>query len=57
MLAIETNVMVRDPTEGHPEQSPQARALIDSYQGFITSHGRLKAEWVLRRAHGPAYGH
>jgi predicted nucleic acid-binding protein len=34
MLAIDTNLIVRYLTGDHPEQSPKARALIDSEGRF-----------------------
>ncbi len=52
MLAIDTNVMVRYVTGDHLEQSPQARALIDSHEVFIATTVLLEAEWVLRSAYG-----
>jgi predicted nucleic acid-binding protein len=35
MLAIDTNVIVRYLSGDHPEQSPQAKALIDSHDVFF----------------------
>ncbi len=52
MLAIDTNVIVRFLTSDHPEQSPQARALIDSDDVFVCTTVLLETEWVLRAAYG-----
>ncbi len=51
MLAIDTNVIVRFLTSDHPEQSPQARALIDSDDVFVCTTVLLETEWVLRAAY------
>ncbi len=52
MLAIDTNVVVRYLTGDHPEQSPRARALIDSHDVFVCTTVLLETEWVLRGAYG-----
>jgi predicted nucleic acid-binding protein len=52
MLAIDTNVVVRYLTGDHPEQSPRARALIDSHEVLVGTTDLLEAEWVLRSAYG-----
>jgi predicted nucleic acid-binding protein len=52
MLAIDTNVIVRYLTGDHPEQSPRARALIDSHEVLVCTTVLLEAEWVLRSAYG-----
>ncbi len=52
MRAIDTNVIVRYLTSDHPEQSPQARALIDSDDVFVCTTVLLETEWVLRAAYG-----
>jgi predicted nucleic acid-binding protein len=52
MRAIDTNVVVRYLTGDHPEQSPRARALVDSHQVFVCTTVLLEAEWVLRSAYG-----
>ena len=52
MLAIDTNVIVRYLTSDHPEQSPQARALIDIDDVFVCTTVLLETEWVLRAAYG-----
>ena len=52
MLAIDTNVIVRYLTSDHPEQSPQARALIYTHAIFVGTTVLLETEWVLRAAYG-----
>jgi predicted nucleic-acid-binding protein len=52
MLAIDTNVAVRYLTADHPEQSRQARALIDNAEVFVATTVLLEMEWVLRGAYG-----
>ncbi|WP_201863945.1 type II toxin-antitoxin system VapC family toxin [Microvirga soli] len=52
MLAIDTNVIVRYLTGDQPKQSPQARALIDAHEVFISMTVLLETEWVLRSAYG-----
>ncbi|MBM6583339.1 type II toxin-antitoxin system VapC family toxin [Microvirga sp. BT689] len=54
MLAIDTNVVVRYLTGDHPEQSSQARALIDGHDVFVCTTVLLETEWVLRGAYGYA---
>ena len=52
MLAIDTNVIVRYLTGDHPEQSLQARVLIDHHDVFVGTTVLLETEWVLRSAYG-----
>jgi predicted nucleic acid-binding protein len=52
MLAIDTNVIVRFLTGDHPEQSLQAKALIDGHDIFVCTTVLLETEWVLRSAYG-----
>ena len=52
MLAIDTNLIVRYLTGDHPEQSPKARALIDSEDVFVCTTVLLETEWVLRSVYG-----
>lgn len=52
MLAIDTNLIVRYLTADHPEQSPQAKALIDGTDVFVGTTVLLETEWVLRSAYG-----
>ncbi len=52
MLAIDTNLIVRYLTADHPEQSAQAKALIDSSDVFVCTTVLLETEWVLRGAYG-----
>ena len=52
MLAIDTNVIVRYLTSDHPEQSPQARALIEGHDVFVSTTVLLETERVLRAAYG-----
>jgi predicted nucleic acid-binding protein len=52
MLAIDANVAVRYLTGDHPEQSRQARALIDNAEVFVATTVLLETEWVLRGAYG-----
>ena len=52
MLAINTNVIIRYLTSDHPEQSSQARALIDGHDVFVSMTVLLETEWVLRAAYG-----
>lgn len=54
MIAIDTNVVVRYLTGDHPEQSPRARALVDSRPVFLPVTVLLETEWVLRSAYGYA---
>jgi predicted nucleic acid-binding protein len=51
MLAIDTNVIVRYLTGDHPEQSLQAKALIDRNDVFVCTTVLLETEWVLRSAY------
>jgi predicted nucleic acid-binding protein len=52
MLAIDTNIIVRYVTADHPEQSPKAKALIDSEDVFVCTTVLLECEWVLRSVYG-----
>ena len=52
MLAIDTNIVVRYLTADHPEQSPKAKALIDSEDVFVCTTVLLETEWVLRSVYG-----
>jgi predicted nucleic acid-binding protein len=54
MLAIDTNIVVRYLTADHPEQSPKAKALIDSQDVFVCTTVLLETEWVLRSVYGLA---
>jgi len=51
MIAIDTNIVVRDLTGDHPEQSARARALVDAVPVFVPITVLLEAEWVLRSAY------
>jgi predicted nucleic-acid-binding protein len=51
MLAIDTNLIVRYLTGDHPQQSPKAKALIDSEDVFVSTTVLLETEWVLRSAY------
>ncbi|PST21738.1 type II toxin-antitoxin system VapC family toxin [Mesorhizobium plurifarium] len=52
MDAIDTNLIVRYLTGDHPEQSPQARTVVDGGQVFVPVTVVLEVEWVLRSAYG-----
>jgi predicted nucleic-acid-binding protein len=52
MLAIDTNLVVRYLTADHPEQSAQAKTLIDGTDVFVCTTVLLETEWVLRSAYG-----
>ena len=52
MLAIETIAVVLYLTGDHPEQSPRARALIDSHEVLVSTTVLLETECVLRSAYG-----
>ena len=52
MLAIDTNIVIRYLTADHPEQSPKAKALIESGEVFVCTTVLLETEWVLRSAYG-----
>lgn len=54
MVAIDTNILVRFLTNDHPEQSPRARALLESQEVFVSLTVLLETEWVLRSAYGLA---
>lgn len=54
MIAIDTNVVVRYLTGDHPQQSPKARALIDSNATWLSTTVLLESEWVLRSVYGYA---
>ena len=51
MVAIDTNVLVRLLTNDHPEQSPRARALLETQEVFVSLTVLLETEWVLRSAY------
>jgi predicted nucleic acid-binding protein len=57
MLAIDTNIVVRYLTADHPEQSPKAKALINSQDVFVCTTVLLETEWVLRSVYGLAPAH
>jgi predicted nucleic acid-binding protein len=48
MLAIDTNIIVRIVTNDSPEQSPRARALVETEEVFVCTSVLLETEWVLR---------
>lgn len=52
MLAIDTNLIVRYLTGDHPEQSGQAKALIDGEDVYVCTTVLLETEWVLRSVYG-----
>jgi predicted nucleic acid-binding protein len=52
MLAIDTNIIVRYLPGDHPQQSPKAKALIDSEDVFVCTTVLLETEWVLRSVYG-----
>jgi len=52
MLAIDTNVVVRYLTGDDPVQSPQARALVDGNEIYVSRTVMLESDWVLRSAYG-----
>lgn len=52
MDAIDTNLIVRYLTGDHPEQSPQARAVVDGGTVFVPVTVVLEVEWVLRSGYG-----
>ena len=52
MLAVDTNVVVRYLTNDHPQQSAQARVLIDGEDVFVATTVLLETEWVLRSVYG-----
>jgi predicted nucleic-acid-binding protein len=52
MLAIDANLIVRYLTDDHPEQSPKAKAQIDSEDVFVCMTVLLETEWVLRGVYG-----
>jgi predicted nucleic acid-binding protein len=54
MLAIDTSIVVRYLTADHPEQSPKAKALINSQDVFVCTTVLLETEWVLRSVYGLA---
>lgn len=54
MLAIDTNIVVRYLTADHPEQSPKAKALINSRDVFVCTTVLLETEWVLRSVYSLA---
>jgi predicted nucleic-acid-binding protein len=48
MFAIDTNILVRYLTGGHPEQSANARKLVDENAVYVSRTVMLESEWVLR---------
>jgi len=52
MLGVDTNIIVRYLTGDHPQQSAQAKNLIDNEQVFVGTTVLLETEWVLRSAYG-----
>lgn len=48
MIAVDTNLIVRYLTGDHPQQSPRARALIDTHPVYVAVTVILETEWVLR---------
>ncbi len=48
MLAVDTNVIVRYLTNDHPQQSLQARRLVDGQGIWVPTTVLLETEWVLR---------
>ena len=52
MQAVDTNVVVRYLTRGHPVQSAKARAVIDAGHVFVSTAVLLECEWVLRAVYG-----
>jgi predicted nucleic-acid-binding protein len=48
MLAIDTNLVVRDLMGDHPMQSARARKVIDSGDVYVAISALLETEWVLR---------
>lgn len=52
MRAIDTNVVVRFLAGDDPDQSPRARALVESGDLFVTLTVMLETEWVLRSVYG-----
>jgi predicted nucleic acid-binding protein len=52
MLAIDTNVVVRYLAADHPEQSRNAKELVESEKVFLCTTVLLESEWVLRSVYG-----
>lgn len=52
MIGIDTNVVVRFIALDDPQQSPRAKALIDSEDVFVSLTVILEAGWVLTSKHG-----
>jgi len=52
MVAVDTHLVVRYLTRGHPGQSAKARAVIDSEDVFVSTTVLLETEWVLRSVYG-----
>lgn len=47
MLAIDTNVVIRIIALDDPEQSPRARAFVETNDVFVSATVILEAGWVL----------
>jgi predicted nucleic-acid-binding protein len=52
MRAIDTNIVVRFLVGDDSNQSPKARALVESGDLFVPVTVMLEAEWVLRSVYG-----
>ena len=52
MFAVDTNLIVRYLVADDPDQTDQARNLIDGHEIFICTTVMLETEWVLRRLYG-----
>ena len=52
MLAIDTNLVVRYLTADYPQQSPKAKALIDSEDVSVCTTVLLESDWVVRSVYG-----
>jgi predicted nucleic-acid-binding protein len=56
MIGLETNILVRYPTQDHPIQSPRAteiieRRLTEENPGFVSIVAMVETVWVLDRAY------
>lgn len=51
MLAVDSNVIVRNLTREHAEQFAKARALILGEDVYVCTTVLLETEWVLRRGY------
>ena len=55
MIAADTNIVVRYLTGDDPDESPKAKALVESGDLFVSTTVLLETEWVLRTVyHYPA---